>query len=101
MMTEPLIVHGMELTTDARCLRCDSTEHLIEGDELIVCRPCVDLLGGIAACPDNADSRILAALIERHGDVVEMRRAPDPLMAGSAPLVWDWTAAWPGVEARR
>lgn len=78
-----------------RCHRCRATDHLVKADgEPLVCRPCVDLLGGIAAQPLRSDDRILSALLERHGDVVDLQTVPADRHAG-ARLAWVWTEAWP------
>jgi hypothetical protein len=79
------------LPVDARCLRCNGAEHLVVGDGPVVCRPCIDLLGGIARDPLKAPARYLELLAELHGEVVALTVArPD-----DAVLAWEWIAGWP------
>jgi hypothetical protein len=84
--------------TPDRCIRCAGTEHLIRGDGPIACRPCIDLLGGIAGDPERADNRILTALLRRHGDAIRLNRTPEVRGKASAPLRWEWIAPWPEAE---
>jgi hypothetical protein len=83
----------METTTDARyavrCHRCNGVEHLIDGDGPLVCRPCIDMLGSIAADPHRADHRIVTALLQRHGDVLSLQRFPVGT-GGDTEMRWTW-----------
>jgi uncharacterized Zn ribbon protein len=83
-----------------RCIRCQTTEHLIEGDSAIVCRDCVAMLGSIVAEPASAPRRILNALIERHGDVVSLVRDKPVRGREDGELRWEWTDKWPKTEPR-
>lgn len=80
------------LEDGARCARCNGTEHLVAGDGAIVCRPCIDLLGGIARDPLTAAPRLLEVLQELHSEVVSLVRVAD---RDGALLVWEWIAGWP------
>lgn len=85
----------------ACCQRCTGTDHLVSGDGPLVCRPCVDLLGSIAADPSRADEHILTAVLELHGDVVHLARVPAIARGQTAGLAWVWPESWPGVEPVR
>lgn len=81
----------IEYDPTARCRRCNGSEHLIEGDGLPICRPCIDQLGSVAGDPHVTTHRILATLQERHGDVTRIART-----AGhDSRMVWLWTDEWP------
>ena len=97
MTAEEIVSHPLAID---RCVRCSGVEHLIRDDGPVICRPCIDLLGGIAGEPERADNRILTALIRRHGDVVKLSRAPAVRGLPAAPLKWEWIAPWPDVEPR-
>ncbi len=70
----------------ARCKHCSRTTDLIQHDgPVVVCRSCLLSLGQLAADPEVADDRILAAMLKRHGDVVHPIRVGRP-----SRLVWEW-----------
>jgi hypothetical protein len=81
----------------ARCVACESAEHLVEGDGAPVCRVCIDELGHAAGDPIRSEVELLQALADRHRDVVSLTR----VASNTEPLrfEWAWTDRWPGVEA--
>jgi len=84
---------------DARCVRCNGTDHLVAGDGAIVCRPCIDRLGGIARDPLTAAPRLLEVLQELHSEVASLVRVGD---RDGTMLVWEWIADWPvGADQHR
>lgn len=76
-----------------RCKNCARRDDLIIGDGHVVCRSCVKALGELAANPEQANDAVIAEMMKRHGDVVQIIRVGRP---GGRPsrLEWDWIG-WP------
>lgn len=67
----------------ARCHRCRSAVAVIEGDGPAVCLTCVYSLGRTAARPESATDAMLAGLLSRHGDVLD-------LVGHKSDMRWEW-----------
>jgi hypothetical protein len=59
-----------------RCARCNGTTRLIVEGPNTVCWGCVYALGDIVDNPDEADDRVLTALVAQHPGV-RLERAKD------------------------
>lgn len=78
---------------EARCKHCRRTTDLVQHDGDVVCASCIRELGALALDPHDVDTRILAAVTERHGDVIRLSRSA--VMPGRpSRLVWEWVG-WP------
>lgn len=90
----PVVRHAIpQPPPEATCARCSSSKHLVVGDGELVCRPCIDLLGGAARDPEHAPDDLLGLLLELHDDVIDLVREDEV-------LAWLWIAPWPRAGER-
>lgn len=88
----------MTIAQRAKCKHCGRTNGepepgilplIVEGEgPTLVCRPCIRALGELAADPTGTDDRVLAAIADRHSDVVRLGRTVNH--RGQTRLVWEW-----------
>jgi hypothetical protein len=80
----------------AGCRFCERTFAVIEGDgaDVVVCYPCLEVMGRIIRDPASIDAgRAAEELAAQHADFVAIRREDDK-------FVWEWIADWPGKETK-
>jgi hypothetical protein len=68
----------------ASCDRCRSVRHVIEGDGLAVCFPCIELLTNAAADPLSISAELRDVLSEIHADIVRLGDIDGGVQA------WEW-----------
>lgn len=66
------------------CSRCRSSKHVIVGDGLPVCFPCIELLTDAAADPMSVSEQLRGWLSELHADLVTLGESDAGVQA------WEW-----------